>query len=62
MLEVGVIRKKNERYTVLKNFLDMCIVTVTFWFFGYGVSRGGAGGLFGSTSIFDINTDEIDYI
>ena len=61
LLEVGVIRKKNARYTVLKNFLDMCIVTVTFCFFGFGVSRGGAGGLFGSTSVFDINFDDINY-
>ena len=62
LLEVGVIRKKNSRYTILKNFLDMCVVTISFWFFGFGVSKGAAGGLFGgSTSNLAITSDDINY-
>ena len=40
LLEVGTVRSKNAKNILLKNFLDICISTITWWLVGYGFAFG----------------------
>ena len=40
LLENGLIREKNSKNILIKNMFDMCVSTLAFWFFGYGLAFG----------------------
>jgi hypothetical protein len=44
MLEVGIISPKNAKSILFKNLLDMCMVALTWWMWGFGLAGGGASG------------------
>jgi Amt family ammonium transporter len=54
LLELGFARAKNTVNVIMKNFLDCCVASITFYLFGFGLMFGanavGLGnGLIGST-------------
>ena len=62
MLEVGVVRRKNSRLTIVKNIIDQFVVAIVFYAIGFPVSQGGQGGMSGGASnIFDLMFEEVDY-
>jgi len=40
MLESGSVRSKNSQNILFKNFIDICITTILWWLFGYGMAYG----------------------
>ena len=52
MLEVGSVRHKNAQNILLKNFIDICIATLTWWLLGYGFAFGDSSGDFIGSSKF----------
>ena len=52
MLELGSVRHKNAQNILLKNFLDICIATLTWWLLGYGFAFGDSSGDFIGSSKF----------
>ena len=38
MLEVGVVRRKNTRLTIVKNVIDQFVVAIVFYTIGFPVS------------------------
>ncbi len=49
-LESGLVRSKNSINVALKNVMDFCIGSLTFWLVGYGLMFGASRqGLFGTT-------------
>ena len=40
MLESGSVRSKNSQNILFKNFIDVCITTILWWLFGYGMAYG----------------------
>jgi len=42
MLEVGLVGHKNAKSILFKNTLDMCVGTVTWWLWGFGLAGPGA--------------------
>ena len=43
MLETGMTRGKNAGKIAMKNLVDYCIGSVTFWLIGFGIMYGGDG-------------------
>jgi Amt family ammonium transporter len=41
MICAGCVRKKNLHNTMLKNFLDICVAAIAFYFVGFGFAFGG---------------------
>ena len=52
MLEVGIVNPKNAKSILFKNILDVMIVTIGWWLWGYGLAGGGASGVGGDTHNF----------
>ena len=58
MLCAGSVQAKNVRNTMLKNFLDLCVCAVTFFFVGFAFAygdedeEGGSVSFIGTTSFF----------
>ncbi|MDH5587832.1 MAG: ammonium transporter, partial [Nitrospirota bacterium] len=54
-LETGLVRAKNSINVAIKNVVDICLSSIMFWTFGYGLMFGvTAFGLFGTTQfLFD---------
>lgn len=49
-LESGLVRAKNSIHVAGKNVVDLCIASLLFWLFGFGLMFGTSQlGLFGST-------------
>lgn len=40
LLEVGSVSIRNTKNILLKNLLDLCVTSVVFYLFGYGLSNG----------------------
>jgi len=40
MLESGSVQSKNSQNILFKNFIDVCITTILWWLFGYGMAYG----------------------
>ena len=56
MLEVGAIRRKNARLTIVKNIIDQFVVAIVFYAIGFPVSEGGQGGFAGGAgNVFDLS-------
>ena len=51
LLEVGLVRKKFTRFTIVKNLLDQFVVCFTFYVVGYGAEKGVEGGVMGTTLV-----------
>ena len=47
MLETGMTRVKNAGNIAMKNLVDYCIGSVTFWLIGFGIMYGGDGAVLG---------------
>lgn len=43
-MQVGIISPKNAKSILFKNLLDMCIVALTWWLWGFGLAGNGASG------------------
>lgn len=50
MVETGFTRAKNAGNIIMKNLMDFCIGTPTFWIIGFGIMFGTGNGFFGSIS------------
>ncbi|NCC44579.1 MAG: ammonium transporter [Clostridia bacterium] len=48
MVETGFTRAKNSGNIIMKNLMDFCIGTPTFWIVGFGIMFGTGNGFFGS--------------
>ena len=47
MCEAGFTRAKNTGNILMKNLMDFCIGTPTYWLLGFGLMFGGAGSIIG---------------
>ena len=47
MVETGFTRAKNAGNIIMKNLMDFCIGTPTFWIIGFGIMFGVGNGFFG---------------
>ena len=47
MVETGFTRAKNAGNIIMKNLMDFCIGTPTFWIVGFGIMFGTGNGFFG---------------
>lgn len=47
MVETGFTRAKNAGNIIMKNLMDFCIGTPTFWIIGFGIMFGAGNGFFG---------------
>lgn len=52
MVEAGFTRAKNSGNIIIKNLLNFGIVTVVFWFVGFGVMYGKANNVSGALDFF----------
>lgn len=52
MLETGFTRAKNTVNILMKNLLDYCIGSITFWAFGFAIMFGLGNDLFGTSGFF----------
>lgn len=65
LVEVGSVRHKNTRVTLIKNMFDACFGTIGFWLIGYGFAMGdvkafigGNGNFFASSGFEEISKDQ----
>jgi len=59
LLESGMSRSKNTINVIMKNYLDLCLGTLSFWLIGYGLMFGvNSTGWFGE-SHFMLNQGEL---
>ncbi len=62
LLESGMSRTKNSVNVLMKNYIDLCIGTLVFWMFGYGVMFGdNPSGWYGTSDFFLSGASELDY-
>ena len=52
MCEAGFTRAKNTGNILMKNLMDFCIGTPTYWILGFGLMFGGAGDIIGGFDPF----------
>ena len=52
MCEAGFTRAKNTGNILMKNLMDFCIGTPTYWILGFGLMFGGAGAILGGFDPF----------
>ena len=52
MCEAGFTRAKNTGNILMKNLMDFCIGTPTYWILGFGIMFGGAGAIIGGFDPF----------
>ena len=58
LLESGLSRSKNAVNTLMKNYVDVCLVSIGFWALGYGLMFGTSHlGILG-TDLFFLQTDD----
>jgi len=55
MLEAGLIRTKNTCNVLMNNFLDFCMASMGFFFFGYAIMFGAGNGFMGLKGWFMID-------
>lgn len=61
-LESGSSRSKNCVNVMMKNFMDVCLGSIIFWAFGFGLMFGAnTTGWFGSSGFFMHSADSWDY-
>ncbi len=52
ILEAGLTRAKNSGNIIMKNLMDFCIGTPTFWLIGFGIMFGSMSPFFGGIDFF----------
>ena len=52
LCEAGLTRAKNTGNILMKNLMDFCIGTPTYWILGFGLMFGGAGAIIGGFDPF----------
>ncbi len=52
LVEAGFTRAKNAVNILMKNYMDFCVGSLTFWALGYGLMFGVKSGFFGTTGFF----------
>lgn len=58
LLESGMSRAKNALNVVMKNYMDVCLGTLVFWFLGYGLMFGdNPSGLYGTSGFAPADAD-----
>jgi len=58
MVETGFTRAKNAVNILMKNLMDFCIGSISYWLFGFGIMFGAtACGLFGTSGFFLSSAD-----
>ena len=55
LVEVGSVRVKNSQNILFKNIFDVCVTTILWWLFGYGMAYGKDKNNFMGTSQFTTN-------
>lgn len=62
LLESGMTRSKNAINVIMKNYLDVCLGSIAFWAFGFGLMFGiNPTGLFGTSAFFVHDASSWDY-
>lgn len=62
LLESGMARAKNSVNVVMKNYMDLCLGSLVFWFIGYGLMFGhNPTGLVGESHFWLGNAEHMDY-
>ena len=62
LLESGMSRSKNAVNVVMKNYMDVCIGSIVFWFVGYGLMFGdNPSGWFGITHFIPQQLADMEY-
>ena len=59
--EAGFARAKNTGNILMKNLMDFCIGTPTYWILGFGLMFGGAGAIIGGFDPF-VRSDYADVL
>jgi Amt family ammonium transporter len=57
LVETGLTRAKNAVNICMKNLLDYCFGTLTFWIIGFSIMFGGANDLWGGLNGMFLNTE-----
>ena len=57
LLEVGSVSRKNTKNILLKNTMDLCVSSLSFYLIGYGLAWGDGSGFAGRQG-FAMQTDE----
>ncbi|MBN1574059.1 MAG: ammonium transporter [Deltaproteobacteria bacterium] len=52
VLEAGFVRAKNSLNVVMKNIMDFCFATITYWAVGFAIMFGAGNALFGTSGFF----------
>ncbi len=58
LVEMGLTRAKNAVNICMKNLLDFCFGTLTFWVVGFSIMFGGASKFWGGLEGMFLNTNE----
>jgi Amt family ammonium transporter len=58
LVETGLTRAKNAVNICMKNLLDYCFGTLTFWLVGFSIMFGGAGAYWGGLDGMMLNSKE----
>jgi ammonia channel protein AmtB len=56
MVEVGLVRKRNQMNIISKNFLSLFITALVFYLWGYSLSTTADGGIIGGYVFSYIDT------
>ena len=60
LLESGMVRSKNSVNVMMKNYIDLCVVMIVYWAFGYALMWGeNTTGLIGTTGFFFSSDDPL---
>jgi Amt family ammonium transporter len=62
LLETGQVKKRNQMNIISKNFFDICISAMAFYFCGYGLSTEANGGLIGNGKFLTVGFDDKTYL
>ena len=63
LVEAGFTRAKNTVNIVMKNLMDFCVGSLSFWLLGFGLMFGVSNGLFGTTGfmLWGIDSEPFNY-
>ena len=62
MVEIGLVRKRNQMNIISKNFLSLFITALVFFLWGYTFSTAADGGIVGSYVFTYIDTSPQEYL
>ena len=62
MVEIGLVRKRNQMNIISKNFLSLFITALVFYLWGYSLSTKAEGGIIGGYVFNYIDTSPQEYL